>query len=128
MRSPLLLLLLLPLLFSPEAVVAESDADKEFRRRVDKAITKGCAYLAAMQTADGTWKSPYDAKWPGGATALCLLALLSSEHNVWSDTVTKSMKYVLSKLDYPEKNYDVIGIPDPRIVGPKEHIYMGDDW
>lgn len=39
-----------------------------------------------------------------------------------------TMKYVLSKLDYPDKNRDVIGVPDSRIIGPKEHIYMGDDW
>lgn len=39
-----------------------------------------------------------------------------------------SMRFVLSQLDYPDKNVDVIGTPDPRIIGGKEVIYMGDDW
>ena len=39
-----------------------------------------------------------------------------------------SMRYLLASLDYPDKNPDVIGVPDGRIVGPKERIYMGDDW
>jgi hypothetical protein len=35
------------------------------------------------------------------------------------------MRYVLSSLDYPEKNENVIGIPDRKIVGRKELIYFG---
>ncbi len=40
----------------------------------------------------------------------------------------ETMRYVLSQLEYPDKNRDVIGTPDGRIIGPKERIYMGDDW
>lgn len=36
-----------------------------------------------------------------------------------------TMRYVLSALEYPEKNSNVIGIPDPRIVGRRERIYFG---
>ena len=38
------------------------------------------------------------------------------------------MRFVLHGLDYPGKEVEVIGTPDPLIVGPKEQIYEGDDW
>ncbi len=98
MRKAAFLFLLVPVLLSAAPSRAGGkDPDREFRARVDRAITKGCAYLAAAQSPDGTWKSPYDGKWPGGATALCLLALLTSEYNVWSDTVQKAYRYVLAQ-------------------------------
>ncbi len=36
-----------------------------------------------------------------------------------------TMRYVLSALDYPDKNANVVGIPDARIIGRKELIYFG---
>ena len=39
-----------------------------------------------------------------------------------------SMRYFLDSLDYPEKNSETIGTPDPLIIGRKEQIYTGDDW
>lgn len=38
------------------------------------------------------------------------------------------MRYVLSQLPYPNKDVAVIGEVDPKIVGPKEQIYHGDNW
>lgn len=38
------------------------------------------------------------------------------------------MRFVLAQLPYPNKNEEVVGQPDPRLVGPKEQIYEGDDW
>lgn len=38
------------------------------------------------------------------------------------------MRYVLGRLDYPDKDKSVVNTPDPKIVGPKEQIYEGDDW
>ncbi|MCB0138605.1 MAG: hypothetical protein KDE50_01730, partial [Caldilineaceae bacterium] len=38
------------------------------------------------------------------------------------------MRYVLGRLDYPDKDSSVVVRPDPKIVGPKEQIYEGDDW
>ena len=38
------------------------------------------------------------------------------------------MRYVLGRLDYPDKDSSVVVPPDPQIVGPKEQIYEGDDW
>ncbi len=38
------------------------------------------------------------------------------------------MRFVLAHLPYPNKNEEVVGQPDPKLVGPKEQIYEGDDW
>jgi polyphosphate kinase 2 len=99
-------------------------------------------FLSRSHDALKQWKlSPVDVeslgKWDE-YTEVKRSMFLATDTDVAPWTVVRSddkkrarlntMKYVLSKLDYPEKNYDVIGTPDPRIVGPKEHIYMGDDW
>lgn len=39
-----------------------------------------------------------------------------------------TMRYVLQQLPYPEKNLESIGVVDRKIIGPKEQIYLGDDW
>lgn len=54
-----------------------------------------------------------------------------TDHSPW--TVVRSndkkrgrleaIRWVLSKLDYPEKDESVVGIPDPNIVGPPKDIY-----
>jgi polyphosphate kinase len=54
-----------------------------------------------------------------------------SEHAPW--TVVKSndkkrarveaMKFVLSRFDYEDKNEDVVGTPDPLIVGPASQVF-----
>ena len=38
------------------------------------------------------------------------------------------MSYVLDYLPYPSKNDATLAKIDPKIVGPKEQIYEGDDW
>ena len=38
-----------------------------------------------------------------------------------------TMRYFLSRLDYPEKDVEVIGVPDSSIIGPPERIYLGND-
>jgi polyphosphate kinase 2 len=35
----------------------------------------------------------------------------------------EAMRWVLARLDYPDKNLDVVGLPDPLIVGPPSEIY-----
>jgi hypothetical protein len=102
-RGLLLLLVALACVISADPVRAEPDAaaerekrDREFRLRVDKAITKGAEFLALWQREDGTWAHAYDQNFPGGPTALCMLALLESEHNVWSDEVVKGMKAMMA--------------------------------
>ena len=39
-----------------------------------------------------------------------------------------TMRYVLNHLPYPKKDKRVLGIADPKIVGPKEQIYNDDNW
>ena len=38
------------------------------------------------------------------------------------------MRYVLNHLPYPNKIGTALNEADPKIVGPKEQIYEGDDW
>ena len=35
----------------------------------------------------------------------------------------EAMRWVLNRLDYPDKNHEVVGKPDPQIVGPPAQIY-----
>ena len=39
----------------------------------------------------------------------------------------EAMRWVLAQLDYPEKDYKVVGTPDPNIVGPPAVIYETDE-
>lgn len=39
-----------------------------------------------------------------------------------------TLRYVLSRLDYPSKNEEVLSKLDPAIIGNKETIYQGDEW
>jgi polyphosphate kinase 2 (PPK2 family) len=99
-------------------------------------------FLSRSHDALKQWKlSPVDVeslgKWDA-YTEVKRSMFLATDTDVAPWTVVRSddkkrarlntMKYVLSNLDYPDKNLDVIGTPDRRIIGPKEHIYMGDDW
>ena len=36
-----------------------------------------------------------------------------------------TMRYFLSKLDYPDKDIDAIGVPDAKLIGPPDRIYFG---
>jgi hypothetical protein len=80
-----------PVLAGPDENPEREKEEREFRRRVDRAITDGAAFLSARQREDGSWQHTYDEHFPGGVTALCLLAVLESEVSVWSDTVTKGV-------------------------------------
>ena len=39
----------------------------------------------------------------------------------------EAMRWVLSRIDYPEKDLEVVGAPDPLIVGPPADIYETDE-
>jgi hypothetical protein len=79
-----------------DAAAKREKAEREFRGRVDKAITNGAAYVALMQQDNGTWTHTYDGHFPGGVTALCMLALLESECNPWSEEVVKGLKAMMA--------------------------------
>ena len=38
-----------------------------------------------------------------------------------------TMRHFLSTLDYPDKDYDIVGQPDPLIVGRASHVVHGSD-
>jgi hypothetical protein len=68
-----------------EKQIKAGDRDPEFILRVNTAIGKGLEWLTAQQAEDGSFKTDYDTRadgqlgpWPGGTTALALLALLKS--------------------------------------------------
>jgi len=39
-----------------------------------------------------------------------------------------TLRYVLSRIDYPQKNAEALAQLDPQIIGSKETIYQGDEW
>jgi len=39
----------------------------------------------------------------------------------------EAMRWVLSLIDYPEKDHSIVGTPDPLIVGPPGDIYEADE-
>lgn len=39
-----------------------------------------------------------------------------------------TLRYVLSRIDYPQKNTEALAKLDPKIIGSKETIYQGDEW
>ncbi|MFN0283694.1 MAG: polyphosphate kinase 2 [Kineosporiaceae bacterium] len=39
----------------------------------------------------------------------------------------EAMRWVLSLIEYPEKDHEVVGAPDPLIVGPPGDIYEADE-
>ena len=61
--------LLVALMFLAPVRAADDDDERDFRRRVDAAITKGCKFLVNRQREDGTWSTAYDDKYPGGVRA-----------------------------------------------------------
>lgn len=39
----------------------------------------------------------------------------------------EAMRWVLNRVDYPDKDLDVVGTPDPSIVGPPAEIYETEE-
>jgi polyphosphate kinase len=39
----------------------------------------------------------------------------------------EAMRYVLNRFDYDNKDFDVVGTPDPQIVGPAALAVEGTD-
>src|SRR5262245_19234937 len=70
--------------------------------QVNTAIERGVAYLEKQQRSDGRW-TEHESE-PGGATALCTLALLRSGRAPDSPAVRKALQY-LDGLADPERTY-----------------------
>jgi polyphosphate kinase 2 len=39
----------------------------------------------------------------------------------------ETLRYVLSRLDYPDKDFEVVGKPDPQLVGPASEVYEKEE-
>ena len=39
----------------------------------------------------------------------------------------ETLRYVLSRLDYPDKDFAVVGTPDPLLVGPASEVYEKEE-
>jgi len=61
-----------------EQKLKAGDRDDAFLLRVNEAVRKGVEYVLNAQAEDGTFADAYKREWPGGPTAICLLALLKS--------------------------------------------------
>jgi polyphosphate kinase 2 len=97
-------------------------------------------FLSRSHDALKQWKlSPVDVeslgKWDE-YTQVKQAMFLATDTEVAPWTVVRSddkkrarlatMRYFLSRMDYPEKNQETIGIPDASIIGPPEQIYIDD--
>jgi polyphosphate kinase 2 (PPK2 family) len=99
-------------------------------------------FLSRSHDALKQWKlSPVDieslGKWDDYTRVKkSMFAATDTAHAPWavvrSDDKKRArlatMRYVLQQLPYPEKDLESIGIVDRKIIGPKEKIYLGDDW
>lgn len=70
--------------------------------QVNEAIARGVAFLERQQRPDGRW-TEYDSE-PGGATALCTLALLQCGRTPQDPSVQKALDWLERQPD-PEKTY-----------------------
>lgn len=70
--------------------------------QVNEAIARGVAFLERQQRPDGRW-TEYDSE-PGGATALCTLALLHCGRTPDDTSVRKALAWLERQPD-PEKTY-----------------------
>ncbi|MHC4600487.1 MAG: hypothetical protein ACYS47_15945 [Planctomycetota bacterium] len=61
-----------------EEKLKAGDRDDAFLLRVNNTVRDGMQYILDIQAGDGSFPDGYDREWPGGASALCLLALLKS--------------------------------------------------
>ncbi len=103
MLVPLVLVLASPLFALDDGAVDEdeqaeklkaADRDRAFLLRVNEAVRKGMEWLLDQQEADGSFPCSYSDKWPGGSTALSLLALLKSGVPRSHDAIQKGFEFL----------------------------------
>ncbi len=76
---------------------------------VRKAIERGCKYLFSQQNANGSWGG-HDG-YPGGSTALCILALLNSGVPADDPQVKKALDYLIAEYPHPTLNKNKLTPP-----------------
>ncbi len=85
----------------------KKEEEKEFFKRVDRAITKGAEWLLKRQRPDGSWgvHNYFLGKYTLGPTALALLTLIHCGKNPNSDELKRGFEYLLK--GYPRLTYEV---------------------
>jgi hypothetical protein len=109
----LLLLALVPavvLMLVPCAPAADPPKDP-LADQVDKAIKRGKEYLLAQQTRGGDWeKDGVAGRYPGGCTALALLALLNAGVEPTDPVIRKGLDYLHDEKRLPPTHTYVVGL------------------
>jgi hypothetical protein len=77
-----------------EKELKAGDRDPAFLMKVTAAVQKGMEWVLKQQNEDGSFPSNYDGEWPGGSTALCLLALLKSGLTANDENVEKGFAFL----------------------------------
>ena len=103
--SPHVAILLIGLIACPTAAqrLARDERAPIDPARVLSAIDRGVGYLKRQQTGRGAWDDM--SGYPGGATALCALALLNAGIEPADSTISKALDY-LRQIE-PRKTYVV---------------------
>jgi hypothetical protein len=76
-----------------------NEPDEVDAAAIRKAIDRGCKYLLSQQNKDGTWGGHEN--YPGGATALCVLALLNSGVPADDPQIKKSLDFLKTEYEKP---------------------------
>lgn len=79
--------------------------EKEFRKRVNRAVDQGMEYLLKTQNKDGSFPPMVQSGYLTGPTALALLALLASGQHPSSEPIRKGLDFLAKHID--AKNYEV---------------------
>ena len=59
----------------------------------------------------------------GVETAAEINDLLKSSRRFFPSLAGEAMRVILSRIDYPDKDVDVVGVPDPLLVGRPELVF-----
>jgi Domain of unknown function (DUF4159) len=120
------------MLWHPSAVEAAAPEKESLVERVNKAIEAGVSFLRDRARGNGSWEEQPDGvlHYPGGFTALAMLALLNSGVKPDDPIIERSLKE-LRKFE-PERTY-VVGLQTMVFAElgrseDKERIQRNVDW
>ncbi|MBN1344931.1 MAG: DUF4159 domain-containing protein [Phycisphaerae bacterium] len=116
------------LAFAPFVVGARAEAQEVSGEEVQRAIRRGIAYLKSRQRADGHW--PQLGNYPGGTTALSLVALLNAGLPREDAAIRRGIHAILGQGD--QQTYVValkimaLAMDDPK--GHAREIQLSANW
>jgi hypothetical protein len=77
-----------------EKKLKAADRDPAFLLKVNSAVRKGMEWLIDQQDEDGSFHINYSKEWPGGPTAISLLALLKSGVSRHDEVIKKGFDFL----------------------------------